>query len=102
MPPNEVPMTGTDRQIERIEDFVVDQHQIPEALHRINRVARGLAGAGMMRRVNGEAFGQPFNEWVPERTAGRVQINQRRTAAADLHLGFEIAMSDRDRLGYWA
>ena len=96
MPPNEVPTTGTERKIERIEDFIVDQHQIPEALHLINRVARGLAGAWMVRRVDREAFGQPLDEGVPDRSAGGVQINQRRAAAADPHLGFEIAMADRD------
>ena len=73
MPPNEVPMTGTG-QVERIQNFVIDQNEVPQALHRVDRLANGFAGAGMMWSINSVALTEPLDEGVPEWSAGRVQI----------------------------
>src|ERR1700733_6749977 len=85
-------------QSERVEDFLVDQQEIPQAFDRIDYITRRFAGAWMMRSINRVAFAKALDERIPDRPAGRVQIEKRRSAAGGFHLGFEVAMLDRDRL----
>ena len=62
----------------------------------MDRLASGIASPRMVGRVDREVIGKRVDKGVPQRSAGGVQVDEGRAAAADLDLGFEIAVFDRD------
>ena len=78
---------------ERVEELVVDQHEVPERRDTVDRGAVGLPGARVVGRVHGVTLGERVEESIPARARGGMQIDDGRSAARDTDLGLEATVT---------
>ena len=83
-------------QPERADRLVVDQHQIPQIVHQVDRLGIALAGPRMLGREDCVVRAQRLEEGVEMEPRGGVEIDQRRARAGDLEADRKPAAPHRD------
>src|ERR1051325_6766912 len=78
------------REAEPFEEFAMIDDEVQPVVERMHRVTIAPSGARKLRRMDGEARCKTCDKAAVGRQSPRpVQIEQRRTAAADLNLGLD-------------
>src|ERR1700682_6326867 len=82
-----------------LQQLVVAEDQVPEAIQMIDVVGRAGCGAGMLGSVHGEVLCQRVEERIPVRTPGAVEEDERGASAFREDAHADSILPDGDYLG---
>ena len=80
-------------ELQLVEQLTVIDDQVEPAVERVHRLGITASGAWVLRRIDGIGFGKAGDECaIGGEPPGSMQIDERRTAAADFHFRLDAVL----------